>query len=202
MALRTDLAAVAELVEKGSRVLDIGCGDGALLAYLEQEKNCDARGLELSHAGVRKGVERGLSIVQGNADTDLVNYPNDGFDLVIMSQTLQATHNPQRVLRELLRIAPRVVLSIPNFGYWRVRLSLLFFGRMPVTQDLPDQWYETKNIHLCTICDLLDLCHSVGATVERMITLDRKGQVKKRKAHQLKGANLLATQAVFLISRA
>ena len=200
--LRADLLAIANLIEHGSRVLDIGCGDGALLTHLEQEKQCDARGLEISHDGVQKGVERGLSIVQGNADTDLPNYPDNGFDIAILSQTLQATHNPRQVLTELLRIAPRVVLSIPNFGYWRVRLSLLIRGRMPVTRDLPNQWYDTANIHLCTVNDFMEFCNLVDARVDHIITLNRKGEAKGRHMRQAKSANLFATQAIFLISRA
>lgn len=202
MTLRPDLIALADLVQPHSRVLDIGCGEGALLAYLEREKHCDARGLEISHDGVQKGVERGLSIVQGNADTDLVNYPDDGFDQVILSQTLQATQNPKRVLEELLRIAPKVVISIPNFGHWRIRLSLLMTGRMPVSKQLPSHWYDTPNIHLCTICDLAQLVGDVGAHIEKLVVLDDAGRARVQKNRSLSWANLMASQAVFLVSRA
>jgi len=202
MSLRPDLIALADLVEPRSRVLDIGCGEGVLLAHLESEKHCDARGLEISHDGVQKGVERGLSIVQGNADTDLMNYPNDGFDQVILSQTLQATQNPRRVLEELLRIAPKVVISVPNFGHWRIRLSLLLTGKMPVTPHLPARWYDTPNIHLCTICDLAQLVGDVGARIEKLVVLDGVGRARIQKNKSLSWANLTAAQAVFLISRA
>ncbi|MGD8327119.1 MAG: methionine biosynthesis protein MetW [Sphingomonadales bacterium] len=202
MSLRPDLAVLADLVSPGSRVLDIGCGEGALLAYLEQEKGCDARGLEISHDGVQKGVERGLSIVQGNADTDLVNYPDDGFDYVILSQTLQATQSPKEVLQHLLRIAPRIIISIPNFGYWRIRLSLLLSGRMPISKQLPARWYDTPNIHLCTICDLVALTQELDANIDQLVVLDDVGHAKVQDSKSLLWANLTATQAVFLISRA
>src|SRR5829696_5758319 len=151
--LRRDLRLIADMIEPGTRVLDIGCGDGALLAYLAREKSVDARGIELSQSGVNACVRHGLSVIQGDADSDLDAFPNDAFDVVVLSRTLQATRQPRHVLEALLRIGKRAIVSFPNFGFWRVRLSLMFRGRMPVTELLNSPWYDTPNIHLCTIRD-------------------------------------------------
>ena len=150
---RIDLQLIANRVEPGTKVLDIGCGDGVLLDLLVTDRQVDARGLELSQKGVNACVARGLSVVQGNADTDLSYYPDNGFDTVILSQTLQATQKPLEVLSEMARIGERLIVSIPNFGHWRVRLDLLLKGRMPITGSLAASWYETANIHLCT-CEI------------------------------------------------
>lgn len=146
-SLRPDLQLISDMVTPGTRVLDVGCGEGELLEHLAQEKNADARGVELSQKGVNSCVARGLSVVQGDADTDLVNYPDGAFDLAILSKTLQATRQPDQVLRQLLRIADKAIVSIPNFGHWRVRLSLMATGRMPMTSTLDVPWYQTPNIH-------------------------------------------------------
>ncbi|TIS83957.1 MAG: methionine biosynthesis protein MetW, partial [Mesorhizobium sp.] len=147
---RVDLEVVANLIPPQSRVLDVGSGDGSLLELLQETKQVDGRGLELSQRGVNECVARGLSVIQGDADKDLEFYPDKGFDFVVLSQTLQATRNPKLVLDELLRIGNRAIVSFPNFGHWRVRLSLFVKGRMPVTKDLPYSWYDTPNIHFCT----------------------------------------------------
>jgi methionine biosynthesis protein MetW len=173
---RVDLQLIAGFIKPRARVLDVGCGNGELLAFLEQDKQVNGRGVEISQRGVNEGVARGLSVIQGDADTDLVFYPDKGFDYVILSQTLQATRNPKEVLTHLLRIGERAIVSFPNFGYWRVRLSLLFRGRMPVTRDLPYSWYDTPNIHFCTIRDFVSLCEEIGATVESARALDREGR--------------------------
>ena len=146
----------ADFIAAGSRVLDVGCGDGELLELLQRDKDVDGRGVEISQRGVNECVSRGLSVIQGDADSDLVFYPDKGFDFVILSQTLQATRNPRAVLEDLLRIGNRAIVSFPNFGHWSVRLSLLLRGRMPVTKDLPYSWYDTPNIHFCTIRDFVD----------------------------------------------
>ena len=176
-ALRPDLAAIAEMIAGGVKVLDIGCGDGLLLEYLVHTKNVDGRGLELSQQNVNHCVARGLSVVQGDADTDLGEYPSGIFDMVILSQTIQATRHPRHVLQELLRIGKHVIVSFPNFGHWRVRLSLMLFGRMPNTQTLGHSWYDTPNIHLCTIADFLSLVHQVGGRIERAVALVVEQQV-------------------------
>ena len=197
---RTDLKIITGFVTPGARVLDIGCGDGALLERLEQEKKVDGRGIELSQKGVNEAVARGLSVIQGDADHDLATYPADAFDFVILSQTLQATHNPRIVLEQLLRIGRKVVVSIPNFGNWRVRSALVLTGRMPVTEDLPYSWYDTPNIHFCTVRDFLVLVDDIGAEVENAAALYGNGRVMNR-AVRLPLWNILADQAIFLLKR-
>ena len=155
--LRVDLKLIADMVEPGSRVLDVGCGEGALLDWLGRNKNVDGRGIELSMAGVSAAVSHGLSVIQGDADTDLKDYPSGAFDYVILSQTLQATYEPKTVLANMLRIGRRAIVSFPNFGHWRVRTHLLFRGSMPVTDTLAYEWFDTPNIHFCTIRDFLTL---------------------------------------------
>ncbi len=199
-ANRVDLVAISELVNQGSRVLDIGCGDGGLLALLEATRRVDGRGIEISQRGVNECVARGLSVVQGDADTDLADYPDDGFDYVILSQTLQATHRPRHVLEEMLRIGRKVIVSFPNFGHWRVRILLGLGGRMPVTRSLPMAWYETPNIHFCTIRDFVELCDEIGASVEKSIALGRTGERNAFSA-PLWFWNLFGQQAVFLLTR-
>ncbi len=198
--LRVDLAVIAGMVEPGSRVLDIGCEDGTLLRHLADVKDVDARGIEISQTGVNVCVAQGLSVVQGDADEDLYDYPDDAFDYAILSQTLQATYNPRRVLEELLRIGRHAIVSFPNFGYWRVRWKLLVGGRMPVTGGLPEPWYATPNIHLCTIRDFVMLCRELDIVIERRITVTHEGRATPFTATGLL-ANLLGEQAVFLLRK-
>jgi methionine biosynthesis protein MetW len=199
--LRRDLKLIADMVAPGSRVLDIGCADGALLAYLTAEKGVDGRGMELSQAGVNACVRSGLSVIQGDADNDLAPYPADAFDYVILSQTLQATRQPREVLERLARIGRRAIVSVPNFAYWRVRLGLLLTGRMPHSSLLAHSWYDTPNIHLCTIRDFLALAADLGLVVEQAQMLDRVGQPWNLRADS-GAANWLAEQGVFLLRRA
>lgn len=198
--LRPDLAAIADMVQEGSKVLDIGCGDGTLLEYLVHTMGVDGRGLELSQQNVNQCVARGLSVVQGDADTDLGEYPSGIFDFVILSQTIQATRHPRLVLNELLRIGKHVIVSFPNFGHWRVRLSLLFKGRMPITRALGHFWYDTPNIHLCTIADFLALVRQVGGRIERAVALAGNEKTRKIPGNTL-GANLLAEGAIFRLTK-
>src|SRR5436853_5029819 len=163
--VRKDHLLVAQMVESGSRVLDVGCGDGDLLRLLET-RGVDGRGIELSREGVNECVAKGLAVIQGDADTDLSDYPNDAFDFVILSQTLQATRHPRVVLEHMLRIGRHAVISFPNFGHWGIRLQLLFGGQMPRTDNLPYAWWESPNIHFCTIKDFRLLCGLVGAKME------------------------------------
>lgn len=197
-AIRVDLAVVAEMVAPGSRVLDVGCGDGALLQLLARQKKVDGRGVELSQTGVNDCVAKGLSVIQGDADTDLCDYPTDGFDYVILSQTLQATRRPRDVLANMLRIGRRAIVSFPNFGHWRNRAQLMFTGRMPVAQA--HRWHDTPNIHSCTIKDFVELVGEIGASIERGVALDRSGALVKVNAPWWVW-NLLGWQAVFLLER-
>ena len=197
---RTDFDAIKQFVEPGAKLLDVGCGDGGLLELLARERNVDGRGVELSQDGVNACVARGLSVIQGDADSDLVYYPDKGFDYVILSQTLQATHNPRKVLEHMLRIGKHVVVSIPNFGFWRVRAYLGIWGRMPVTRDLPYTWYDTPNIHFCTIDDFLALCDEVGATIEEAAVLDANGQKIAMKLPRFFW-NLFGQQAIFKLRK-
>ncbi|MBP0614698.1 methionine biosynthesis protein MetW [Jiella mangrovi] len=198
--IRVDLEVIADLVEPRSRVLDVGCGDGALLALLEQRGRVDGRGIELSQAGVNECVARGLSVIQGDADRDLVHYPDDAFDYVILSQTIQATRNPKVVLSELLRIGRRAVISFPNFGHWTIRYALGLRGRMPVTANLSHTWYETPNIHFCTIRDFVALAEELGASVETAFAINATGQKMGMKMPWWFW-NLFGQQAVFVLKR-
>jgi len=197
---RVDLLLVAAMVEPGARVLDVGCGDGELLRILAETRGVDGRGIELSREGVNECVAKGLAVIQGDADADLVNYPDDSFDYVILSQTLQATRHPRQVLEHMLRIGRHAVVSFPNFGHWKIRLKLLFGGRMPTTDNLPYSWYDTPNIHFCTIKDFRDLCGSVGARMDKAIALNPWGR-PLRLAAPWWFWNLFGEQAVFLLRR-
>lgn len=198
--IRVDLLHVAGLVAPGSRVLDIGCGDGALLEYLIRERGADARGIELSQAGVNACVSRGLSVIQGDADSDLKEYPTKAFDYVILSQTLQATYRPREVVREMLRIGKRAIVSFPNFGYWKVRLNLLVTGRMPNTGTLDNPWYSTPNIHLCTVRDFTIMCDELGVEVEQAMAIDTHGNPISW-ARSLMLANLFADRGLYLLRK-
>ncbi len=197
---RPDHLLIADMIEPGARVLDVGCGSGELLRLLIQERNVDGRGIELSQSGVNASVAHGLSVIQGDADTDLDNYPDNVFDYVILSQTLQATRQPKKVMENLLRIGRHVVVSVPNFGHWRMRAQILFLGRMPVTKNLPDTWYDTQNIHFCTIRDFVDLCDELGAKMERAVALNSSGYPVQLNAPWWFW-NLFGAQAIFLLTR-
>ena len=198
--LRADLSLIAEMIEPKSRLLDVGCGDGALLAWLDRHKDVDGRGMELSMEGVNACVSNGLSVIQGDADTDLKDYPSDAFDYVVLSQTLQATRNPHTVLEDMARIGRHAIVSFPNFGHWRVRSSLMFRGRMPVTETLPAQWYNTPNIHLCTVRDFVELCREVDVVIDRGIALDALARTLPYAATGRR-ANLFAENGIFLLRR-
>lgn len=194
-ALRPDLAIIADHVAPGARVLDVGCGTGDLLAALRDERGVDARGIELDAGNVAAAVARGLSVMQGDADRDLVDYPSASFDYAILSQTLQTTRAPDRLLDELLRIGARAFVSFPNFAHWRVRAALLTRGRMPVTRLLPERWYDTPNIHHVTIADFRDL------VAEREVVIERAWFLAGDRLRGAGAANLLAEHAVFLLGR-
>ena len=198
--VRVDLRLIAGLIAPGSRVLDVGCGDGALLELLERTRGVDARGIEISQEGVNAAVSRGLSVIQGDADSDLVQYPDQSFDYVVLSHTIQATRNARRVLDEMLRIGRRVVVSLPNFGHLDVRFRLMFLGRMPVSKRLPYSWYDTPNIHFCTIKDFVQLCDEINVKMERAVALDLYGRPLRLNAPWWFW-NLFGEQGVFLLSR-
>lgn len=195
---RVDHLLIAEMVARGARVLDVGCGDGALLQLLAVTKGVDGRGIEIERDRVNACVARGLSVIQGNADYDLDDYPNDAFDYAILSLTIQATLHPKSVLENLLRIGRRVVVSFPNFGHWKIRAQLMFRGRMPRSENLPESWYESPNAHLCTLQDFAELCEKVNARVERAAAFNTWGRQLSPRV-PLGVQNLLGEKAVFLL---
>jgi len=197
---RRDLGIIAGMIADGSRALDIGCGDGALLDYLVHQKNVDGRGIELSQAGVNSCVAHGLSVIQGDADTDLAYYPDGAFDYVVLTRTLQATRNPKDVVSQLVRIGRYAIVSFTNFGHWRVRLQLLTGGRMPVVGDDGYAWHDTPNIHLCTIRDFSLMCEDLGLTVQRALSLSRSGVGRELNSTGAV-ANLRGEEAIFLLTR-
>ncbi|MBI4184854.1 MAG: methionine biosynthesis protein MetW [Proteobacteria bacterium] len=199
LRIRVDLQAIADMVTPGSRVLDVGCGEGTLLDYLVHFKQVDGRGIELSQAAVTEAVGHGLSVIQGDAEADLKIYPDDAFDFVILSQTLQATRDSRATLRQLLRIGRRVIVSFTNYGHWRLRCFLLWRGRVPVTNGAAHRWYDTPNIHVCTIHDFIDLCRELGVRIERRLLVNPAGRV--RRFRSVAFANLCGEQGVFLLSR-
>ncbi len=198
--IRFDLEVIANLIEPKSKVLDIGCGNGELLHLLKTIKKVDARGLEISQKDVSKAVSKGISVIQGDAKKDLPHYPNDSFDYAILSQTIQAMQNPKEILEEMLRIANFAIISLPNFAYFKNRFYLLLKGEMPVRKSIPYQWYDTPNIHFCSIDDFEKLCHDMGFIIQDKSYLTAKG----KKAGLLQGkicANFFAEFGVFMITK-
>ena len=199
-AIRVDLQLIADMIEPGTRVLDVGCGNGALLEYLWQNKQIDGRGIEISTQGVQACVSAGLSVVQGDVEKDLRNYPDDAFDYVILSQTVQAMMDPKGVIEQAMRIGKRAIVSLPNFAYWRLRLYVMFKGRMPVSESLPYEWYNTPNIHFCTIRDFVALTNEMGLTLEQSLFLDEEGS-SRTMGKSIATANWFGEQAVFLLRK-
>jgi len=198
--IRQDFRAIQQLVRPQARILDVGCGEGDLLELLSRESRADGRGLEISPGGVSACLARGLSVMQGDADRDLEDFPSGAFDYVVLSQTLQAVINPRHVLGELLRIGDRAIVSLPNFGHWRVRLDLLLHGRMPVTGSLPEPWWSTPNIHLCTIRDFVELTRDMGLQVEACFAF-ANGRPARAIDPSRAIENLRAESALFLLAR-
>jgi methionine biosynthesis protein MetW len=199
--MRLDLRLIADMIAPESRVLDIGCGDGALIGHLYRTRGCDARGLELDMAVVTRAVAHGLPVMHGDADSDLAHYPDNAFDYVVLSRTLQAVEKPAEVLRQMLRIGARAIVSFPNFGHWQVRWQLLWSGRMPMTAVWERPWHETPNIHPCTIRDFFALCAAEGYAVERWLAVDEAGQ--RAPWRRFTGlANLFGEQALFQLRKA
>ena len=197
--MKNEFKIIANLLPPQSRVLDVGCGDGTLIEALIKDKLIDARGIELGEENVKACISKGLSVIEGNAETELSQFPNKAFDFVILSQTLQAFYQPENVLEQLLRIGQRVIISIPNFGYWQIRAKLLFFGKMPITNSLPYSWYNTPNLHMCSIKDFYQFCQKKKINIEKVIEI--KGEkISSIYKMNLEMKNLLSEVGIFLIS--
>jgi methionine biosynthesis protein MetW len=197
--MKNEFKIIANLLPPQSRVLDVGCGDGTLIEALIKEKNIDARGIELGEGKVKECISKGLSVIEGNAETELSQFPDKAFDFVILSQTLQAFYQPENVLAQLLRIGDKVIISIPNFGYWQIRASLLFFGKMPVTKSLPYTWYNTPNLHMCSIKDFYQFCEKKKIKLDRVIGINGE-KISSIYRINLELKNLLSEVGIFLIS--
>ena len=198
--MKPEFKVISDLIEKKTHVLDVGCGDGILMEYLIKEKNVNIRGIEISKTKVQNCIAKGLTIIEGNAEKDLEQFPNKSFDYVVLSQTLQAFLNPEKVINELLRIGKQAIVTIPNFGYWKIRLHLLFKGTMPVTRTLPDEWYNTPNIHLCTIKDFVYFSKTKNFKLSKSIA------IKSNKPSHINNSNLSiknfsSNLGIFLIER-
>ena len=198
--MKQEFKIIANNIENNTRVLDVGCGDGVLIEYLKQEKNIDVRGLEISKDKVQTCISKGLTVIEGNAEIDLKQFPNNSFDYVVLSQTLQAFLNPEIVINELLRVGKRAIVTIPNFGFWKVRLHLLFKGTMPVTKTLPDEWYNTTNLHMCTIKDFVKFSKTMNFKIFKSIALNNMNTTKIDKSN-LFFKNLFSELGIFLIEK-
>ena len=198
--MKQEFKIISELIDENSHVLDVGCGDGILMEYLVEKKKVNIRGIEISKTKVQNCIAKGLTIIEGNAEEDLKQFPDKSFDYVVLSQTLQAFLNPEKVINELLRIGKRAIVTIPNFGYWKIRLHLLLKGTMPVTRTLPDEWYNTPNIHLCTIKDFVCFSKAKNFKLSKSIAL-RSNQISYIKDGNLNLKNLSSNLGIFLIER-
>ena len=198
--MKQEFKIISGFIEKNTRVLDVGCGDGTLMEYLKNNKQIDVRGIEISKNNAQKCVGKGLAVIEGNAEKDLTQFPDGSFDFVILSQTLQAFLNPETVIKQLLRIGKKAIVTIPNFGFWKVRLHLLIKGTMPITKNLPDEWHTTPNLHMCTIKDFYNFCN------DRKIKLDKSLAFHNEKTSLIKNSNLniknlSAELGIFLIEK-
>ena len=198
--MKKEFKIISDLIENNTRVLDVGCGDGILMKYLKEEKNIDTRGLEISKKNVQDCTSKGLSVIEGNAEKDLHQFPNLSFDYVILSQTLQAFYNPEKVIDELLRVANKAVVTIPNFGHWKVRIHLLLKGTMPVTETLPNEWYNTPNLHMCTIKDFFNFCFKKKIELYKSIALNGE-KTSTINSGNINIRNLSSELGIFLIKK-
>ncbi len=198
--MKKEFKIIAQLIKNNTRVLDVGCGDGTLMKYLKNEKNVDTRGLEISKNNVQYCISKGLSIIEGNAEKDLHQFPNLSFDYAVLSQTLQAFYNPEKVINDLLRVANKAIVTIPNFGYWKVRLHLLLKGTMPITKNLPNEWYNTPNLHMCTIKDFFNFCSKKNIELYKSIALNGE-KTSTINIVNLNVKNLFSELGIFLIQK-
>ena len=198
--MKNEFKVIADIIEKDKRVLDVGCGDGTLMRFLKDNKNIDCRGMEISKNKVQKCIEKGLTVIEGNAENDLIQFPNKSFDYAILSQTLQAFFNPELVINELLRVGKKAIVTIPNFGYWKVRLHLLIKGTMPITKTLPDEWHNTSNLHMCSIKDFVYFTKNRNFKISKSLALNNEN-ISLIKDSNLGYKNLIADLGIFLIER-
>ena len=198
--MKKEFKVISELIENKSKALDVGCGDGELLKYLLENKTKDIRGLEISKESVQNCLSKGLSVIEGNAENDLIQFPNKSFDYVILSQTLQAFLNPDKVIKELLRVGKKAIVTIPNFGHWKVRLNLFFQGTMPITETLPHKWYNTPNLHMCTIKDFINFCSKKNIKLFKSLAL-HENNVSRISDKNINQKNLFSELGIFLIEK-
>ena len=198
--MKKEFQIIAGLIENHTKVLDVGCGDGTLMKYLKDEKKVDTRGLEISKNNVQNCISKGLSIIEGNAEKDLHQFPNLSFDYVVLSQTLQAFYNPEKVMDELLRVANKAIVTIPNFGHWKVRIHLLLKGTMPVTKTLPNEWYDTPNLHMCTIKDFFNFCYNKKIELYKSIALNGE-KISTINSGNINIKNFSSELGIFLIKK-
>jgi len=196
--MKQEFKIICDLIEKNTRVLDVGCGDGILMEYLKYNKEIDIRGIEISKDNVQKCLSKGLTVIEGDAEKDLLQFPDSSFDFVILSQTLQAFLNPEIVIKELLRVGKKAIVTIPNFGFWKVRLHLLIKGTMPITKNLPDEWYNTPNLHMCTIKDFYNFCENRKIRLDKSLALHNE-KISSINKLNLNTKNLSAELGIFLI---
>jgi len=198
--MKQEFKIISNLINKNTRVLDVGCGDGTLMEYLKNSRNIDIRGIEISKNNVQKCLSKGLTVIEGDAEKDLLQFPDGSFDFVILSQTLQAFLTPEIVIKELLRVGKKAVVTIPNFGFWKVRLHLLLKGTMPITKNLPDEWYNTPNLHMCTLKDFYNFCENRNIKLDQSIALKNE-KISTINKLNLNIKNLSAELGIFLIER-
>jgi methionine biosynthesis protein MetW len=198
--MKPEFQIISNFIEKNTRVLDVGCGDGILMEFLKKNKELDIRGIEISKNNAQKCVGKGLSVIEGNAEKDLTQFPDSSFDFVILSQTLQAFLDPETVIKELLRIGKKAIVTVPNFGFWKVRIHLLIKGTMPITKNLPDEWYNTPNLHMCTIKDFYNFCHDRNIKLDKALALHNE-KTSSINEINLNFKNLSAELGIFLIEK-